>query len=174
MKLEISEIIHRVGQQATVPITMPCPAEADFTCQGPVSGTLTLTNTGRHLLVRGDLAATVQVECSRCLKEVLVPVSARIEEEFPLPTFDARGVPHWEIEGEPVSTILEGYHLDVGELARQHLSLAVPTAPVCDAACQGICPGCGKNLNEGPCTCPPPEIDERLAGLKALLDESEE
>lgn len=174
MKLEISEIIHRVGHQATVPIEMPCPSDADFTCRGPITGTLTLTNTSRHLLVRGDLSATVEVECVRCLREVQVPVTAHIEEEFPLPTIDARGVAHWDVEGEPVSTLLEGYTLDVGELARQHLSLAVPTAPLCDEACRGLCPECGKNLNEGPCACRPSEPDERWSGLRALLEEAEE
>jgi len=173
MKLEIGEIIHRVGHQVTVDINEPCPADADFRCTDPIHGQLTLTNTSHHLLVRGDLATTVAAECARCLKEVLIPVKARIEEEFPLPRIDARGVAHWEIEGEP-STIVEDYTLDTGELARQHLSLAVPMAPVCDNACQGLCPTCGKNLNEGPCECPTAEIDERLAGLRALLEESEE
>jgi len=173
MKLEISEIIHRVGHQVTVDINEPCPADADFRCTAPIHGKLTLTNTSHHLLVRGDLATTVVAECARCLKEVLIPVKAQIEEEFPLPKIDARGAAHWEIEGEP-STIVEDYTLDTGELARQHLSLAVPMAPVCDDACQGLCPTCGKNLNEGPCECPVAEIDERLAGLRALLEESEE
>lgn len=172
MKLEISEIIHNVGQQATVPIDTPCPAEAELQCSEPVRGSLTLTNTGQHLLVRGQLATTVVVECSRCLKEVKVPVSAPIEEEFPLPRIDARGGVHWE--EEDAAAILEEYQLNVDELARQHLSLAVPTAPVCDAACKGICPGCGVNLDEGECVCPPPQVDPRLAGLRALLDEQDE
>ena len=173
MKLEIGEIIHRVGHQAAVPIEEPCPADGDLPCTEPIHGKLTLTNTGHHLLVRGDLATTVQMQCARCLKDVLVPLSAHIEEEFPLPTIDARGVAHWEIEGEP-STILEDYTLDTGELARQHLLVSAPMAPVCDDACKGICPGCGKNLNEGPCTCPPPGIDARLEGLRALLEEEGE
>jgi len=108
MKLEISEIIHRVGHQVTVDINEPCPADADFRCTAPIHGKLTLTNTSHHLLVRGDLATTVVAECARCLKEVLIPVKAQIEEEFPLPKIDARGAAHWEIEGEP-STIVEDY-----------------------------------------------------------------
>lgn len=173
MKLEISELIHNVGRQNKVAIEAPCAPDPDMECAEPIRGELTLTNTGHHLLVRGDLGTTMIVECSRCLKQVQVPVTAHIEEEFPLPTIDARGVPHWELEEEPVPSLLEGYSLDVSEMGRQHLSLAVPLAPVCDEACLGLCPGCGKNLNEGPCTCPPPEPDSRLAGLAALLDEGD-
>jgi len=173
MKLEIAEVINHVGQQSSVDIETPCPPDAELECADPIRGRLTLTNTGRYLLVRGDLGTAARVPCSRCLKQVLVPLSAHIEDEFPLPTVDARGVPHWGLEGEPVQSIVEDYLLDVDELARQHLELAMPTAPVCDEACLGLCPGCGKNLNEGPCICPPPAPDERLAGLRALLEKSE-
>ncbi len=174
MKLEISELIHRVGFQATVDIDTPCDPDADLACSEPIRGRLTLTNAGHDLLVRGDLRSTVRVECSRCLKEALVRVHAHIEEEFPLPEVDARGVPHWHLEGEPVETILSGYALDVGEMARQHFWVNLPTAPVCDEECKGLCPGCGKDLNEGPCNCPPPAVDPRLSGLRALLEEKEE
>ncbi|MBI3948244.1 MAG: DUF177 domain-containing protein [Armatimonadetes bacterium] len=173
MKLEIAEIINNVGQQGTAPIEQPCPPDADLECIEPVRGTLRLTNTGRYLLVQGELRTIVQVDCSRCLKQVQVPLAAPIEEEFPLPVMDERGVVHWETDEDAGAPILHDYLLDVDELARQHLSLALPTAPVCDAACRGLCPGCGENLNEGPCTCRPETVDPRLAGLRALLDEGD-
>jgi uncharacterized protein len=170
MKLEISELINNVGQQARVNIDQPCPPDADLECAAPITGTLTLTNTGHHLLVRGDLETTLRTDCARCLTQVLVPTSVHVEEEFPLPRVDARGVPHWELEDEPVGTILENYSLDVGEMARQHFATAAPTAPLCKEECQGLCPSCGKNLNEGACACAPEEVDERMGPLKALLE----
>lgn len=173
MKLEISELINNVGLQSTVDLDFPCPPDAELQCAAPIRGKLTLTNTGHHLLVRGELGTTVQVACSRCLKEIQVPIAAEIVEEFPLPEIDAHGGVHWEIEDEPVSSIFSDYMLDVSELARQHLTLAMPTAPVCDEACKGICPGCGQNLNVAECTCPPPEIDPRFAALRSLLEEKE-
>ena len=39
---------------------------------------------------------------------------------------------------------------------------------LCRPDCKGICPRCGKNLNEGACSCRP-EIDPRLAVLGQLL-----
>ncbi|MFR3289705.1 MAG: YceD family protein [Lachnospiraceae bacterium] len=35
--------------------------------------------------------------------------------------------------------------------------------------CRGVCPECGKDLNEGPCSCRK-KADPRLAVLEQLLD----
>ena len=42
---------------------------------------------------------------------------------------------------------------------------------LCDESCPGLCPKCGKNLNEGACGCPEKEIDPRLSALAELLDD---
>jgi uncharacterized protein len=46
----------------------------------------------------------------------------------------------------------------------------VPMAPICDPGCRGICPQCGKNLNEGPCACAAEPPDTRWAKLADLLE----
>ena len=40
---------------------------------------------------------------------------------------------------------------------------------LCSEDCQGLCPRCGADLNEGPCQCKP-EIDPRLAVLQQFLN----
>ena len=40
---------------------------------------------------------------------------------------------------------------------------------LCSEDCKGLCPTCGKDLNEGPCGCGK-EVDPRLAVLAKLLD----
>ena len=42
-------------------------------------------------------------------------------------------------------------------------------AVLCREDCKGLCPHCGKDLNEGPCGCEPRQIDPRLEALKKLL-----
>jgi uncharacterized protein len=46
----------------------------------------------------------------------------------------------------------------------------VPHFVECRPDCKGLCPRCGANLNDGPCTCPP-ETDVRWDALKRLSDE---
>lgn len=54
--------------------------------------------------------------------------------------------------------------------AGELLFLGLPTRDLCREDCRGLCPKCGKNLNEGDCDCDRKEIDPRLAVLKKFLD----
>ncbi|HPT85185.1 MAG TPA: DUF177 domain-containing protein [Bacillota bacterium] len=61
--------------------------------------------------------------------------------------------------------ILEGEALDLAPLATEEVYLGLPMRELCSEDCRGLCPKCGKNLNEGPCSCPEREPDPRLAIL---------
>ena len=43
--------------------------------------------------------------------------------------------------------------IDLGDLVREQLYLALPMKPLCAEACKGLCPQCGTNLNRGTCDC---------------------
>jgi len=57
--------------------------------------------------------------------------------------------------------------IDLRPAVREELLLAVPQWVVCRDDCRGLCPRCGKDLNAGPCGCPP-AVDQRWYGLMAL------
>jgi uncharacterized protein len=59
--------------------------------------------------------------------------------------------------------------LDVTEVARQHLLLAVPFAPVCRPDCAGLCPVCGADRNTNPCHCTARLPDPRWQVLQNVL-----
>jgi uncharacterized protein len=60
----------------------------------------------------------------------------------------------------------EGW-LDVRSWARDALALALPTSIVCREDCAGLCPKCGRDLNDDPHS-HEPEIDSRWSALKDL------
>ena len=62
---------------------------------------------------------------------------------------------------------MTGTKIDLGEILREEVLLAMPMKAVCDEGCKGICSGCGAELNDEECRCEP-EIDERWAALGAL------
>ncbi len=65
--------------------------------------------------------------------------------------------------------------LDVGELARTVFLLSLPSRVLCKEDCRGLCPMCGRDLNEGACSCNPDAFARKgLSALKKLLDNSEE
>lgn len=75
------------------------------------------------------------------------------------------------IEGEESDTIITvpDMKLDLDELIYTETVTNLPMKHLCDENCKGMCPKCGKNLNEGECGCPKKEIDPRLKALADLL-----
>ena len=51
-----------------------------------------------------------------------------------------------------------------------YILLEVPYKSLCREDCRGLCPMCGKNLNEGLCGCTRQSVDPRLDVLRQLLE----
>ena len=66
--------------------------------------------------------------------------------------------------------LLEGTRWSPDGLVWEDIVLAMPPKLLCRPDCRGLCPRCGKNLNEGPCECKP-EIDPRWAALQNLTSD---
>ena len=67
--------------------------------------------------------------------------------------------------------LVEGETFDLDEIIREELILNMDMTVLCSEDCKGLCPRCGKNLNEGDCGCDRTEVDPRLAKLTQLLKE---
>ncbi len=134
-----------------------------------IEGGITLMRANRNILVRGVLHTEVELTCSRCLSLFRYPLSLNFEEEF-VPTIDVfSGAPLPPPE-EPGSFTIDEHHvIDFIEVIRQYIVLAIPMKPLCRENCPGLCPSCGRNLNEGDCKCAKQEIAPRWAALARLL-----
>ena len=66
--------------------------------------------------------------------------------------------------------LLENYQLPLDDLVEEDLILDQPSKVLCSEECRGLCPMCGKDLNEGPCGCRRETVDPRLAAIQQLLD----
>lgn len=128
-----------------------------------LNGELRLTRAAQGLYVEGTLRGTLQLDCARCLDPFDQELAPTIGELFYYPAEGA---------DDPVLAIPETAMLDLRPLLREMMLLAIPTRPVCRADCKGLCPVCGKNLNEEECSHPQETIDPRLAPLQSLLGDS--
>jgi uncharacterized protein len=129
---------------------------------------------GTTVHVSGQLAGRVTVECGRCLEHFAVAVDQKLD-QFYLPRLASR--PEDEEEEVELSDhdVVVGYYaedrLDLGEVVREQLFLALPLKRLCREDCQGLCPTCGRNRNTESCACPAPEepADPRLEPLRKLI-----
>jgi uncharacterized protein len=135
----------------------------------PLRGELRLMRTPRSIFVRGRLETRVAVECNRCLDEFEFPLELDVEAEF-FPEVDVTtGQALPAPDDDLAFTIDHNHELDLQEVVRQNLLLALPMQALCAEDCQGLCPQCGHNLNSGPCEHVGQVTDERLASLASLF-----
>ena len=132
-------------------------------------GVVQLMRTIQGILVTGRLHTMVEMACDRCLEPFIMPLEIALEEEF-RPTVDiSTGAAIPLIEEEAGQGAIDEHHiLDLTEVVRQGLLLAIPMHPLCRPGCAGLCPECGQNLNEGACLCQRRAEDPRWAALKEL------
>ncbi len=174
MLLDITEVLTHVGVHRTWDVLEPPIEDGDLVCVEPIRGTITFTNTGSALIIGGRIGTYVGMACSRCLAPMQVAIEAEVSEQYPLTYYagaHVRGhVPAIEEEDTPMAGgLFDGPVMNVTELLRQLLLLAMPTHPLHREDCLGLCPQCGHDLNTGPCNCPAMSSPSPLAGLETLL-----
>jgi uncharacterized protein len=129
-----------------------------------------LKDKDRYRLV-GTAETTLELTCSRCLEPFPWPVRAAFDLMYqPAPPGGEPGE-HEIGEGDFAAAFYEDEQIDLVQLAREQVYLAIPMKPLCGEACQGLCPVCGTNLNRGACGCRRDWDDPRLAALRALKRE---
>lgn len=144
--------------------------EKDLDVSAPLVGRVRFLRIGEGILVTGQLKTRVRMPCRRCLADVELPVEFGLEEQF-RPSIDiitGRPIPV-EDDQEEVTRTDERHMLDLTEVVRQNLVLALPMSVLCGEKCRGLCPVCGQNLNDSDCGCRPVEGDSRLSVLRDLL-----
>ncbi|GAC1549135.1 MAG: hypothetical protein NVS2B7_25190 [Herpetosiphon sp.] len=140
----------------------------------PIQGGVHLTRTVKGVLADVVVSGTVNMECARCLTPVLVPLTFPFMEEFYQTVVVNTGAALPPPEEPDVFLINETHKLDLEPAMREYAVLHLPMMPLCRNECKGICPHCGRTLNEGPCDCQDDVVDERLEALKILLKEPKE
>jgi len=121
---------------------------------------------GEEVRLRGKILTEVELLCDRCA----APRRAPLEVEF-----DTRFIPQSKAAGETDNVELltedmglaayEGDAVDLDELVREQILLALPSRNLCREDCKGLCQKCGANLNAGQCSCEQGETDPRWAAL---------
>ncbi len=121
-----------------------------------------------NIRVVGKWSGDFEASCARCLEAV----PQHLQRDFDLiyrPLGSDRRADEVSIsEAETEIGYYQGEGMELADSLREQVLLAAPVKVVCQEACKGICPQCGKNLNEGSCNCAPVMTDPRWDALKDL------
>jgi DUF177 domain-containing protein len=140
----------------------------DLRLTEPIEGRVRISRTNRGVLVDSEFSTAIAGSCSRCLQDIEIPMRVKLREEV-LPRVDiatGRPVP---VDDEPeIARLTDHHELDFAALAGEAISLNEPIAPLCEAACPGLCITCGDRLGPGHVAHADDAIDPRLEGLRAF------
>lgn len=143
----IRELGRRPGAMRSYHRTVPAPADPArigldviaVPAGAPIEVDVRLESVTEGVYLSGTVSASVTGECARCLDELADDISVELSELFAYPdsitdeTTDADELPRVTDE-----------RVDVEQVVRDAVVLALPLAPLCEPGCPGLCPECGE------------------------------
>ena len=165
MLLGLSKIIDCPGESVSfstsVDLSDLCYGKS-YPVSEPVDASGTVRNTAGVLVMTGALHTTIHGVCDRCAADFTADVDLSIDVVLVSELSNEENEDEWVFP-------LEGDSADLEDIIRTVFVLNMDSKLLCKPDCKGLCCRCGKNLNDGPCSCQK-ELDPRFAALRQLLD----
>jgi uncharacterized protein len=118
--------------------------------------------------VQGRYQVEMASQCDRCLGRARFALDAGFDLFYRPASVIARDEEVGIDEGEAEIGFYEGGGMELEDILREQVLLALPMQRVCSDVCKGICPACGKNRNETECGCALEHHDDRWGALRKL------
>jgi len=130
-------------------------------------------NHGAHKVIEdirlvGSFSTEVENPCARCLEPVHNALSEKFDLLYRPLGVDARSEEASISQAETEIGYYQGEGLLLEDVLKEQVLLALPVKQVCRADCKGLCPHCGKNLNEESCGCVASMPDPRWSALEDI------
>lgn len=136
----------------------------DELISSPVSVSGYIKNSSGVVSVSAVAELTVSTQCAKCAKQICKKLRVPVEH------FLTTHLDNEEDDDEYI--LVEDNVLNLDDLVTEDIFLELPSRFLCKPDCLGLCPLCGKDLNDGKCSCKK-QIDPRLAALQQLLSDDE-
>jgi uncharacterized protein len=158
------ELGRRPGTMRKLRLTAPAPADLRIELLGvpvgsPVEVDLRLEAVMEGVLASGQARVALAGECARCLDSFDDDLQVEFQELYVYPESDAE---------EDEASRLDGELLDLEQVIRDSVVLALPFQPVCEQDCAGLCVECGARLSDDPDHAHEENVDPRWAALAGL------
>ena len=132
-----------------------------FPFTSPVAVTATARNRASLVTLTLDCVYDYTRDCDRCGERFV-----RREEK----SFAHKLAQTLVDEGNDDYIETPDFTVELDEVVISDILLNLPQKNLCRKDCKGLCPECGRNLNDGACACQGKSVDPRLEILKQLMD----
>ncbi len=131
---------------------------------------ITVSNIGeRAIHLDGHFHVALNIPCDRCLEDVKTNFDIEICRDI-----DLKSDGDEKVEKLDEFSFIEGSNLDIEKLVYNELLMDFPMKTLCSENCKGICPKCGKNLNQGECGCDRASLDPRMSAVLDIFNNFKE
>lgn len=132
-----------------------------FPFKTPVKITALAKNEASLVILTLDTWFDYTRNCDRCCEEFTRKINNKFTHNLVT-----------NLEGDQNDDYIEtpDFNLELDDIVISDILLSLPSKNLCKEDCKGLCPSCGKNLNNGDCSCSTKQIDSRLEILKQLID----
>jgi uncharacterized protein len=127
-----------------------------------------LAHSDGEVRIQGRYTVEMTAKCDRCLGIARFPLEAAYDLYYRPVSVIAKEEEVGIDEGEAEIGFYEGGGMELEDILREQVLLALPMQRVCSDLCKGICPTCGKNRNEAGCECKVDDRGNRWAALRDL------
>lgn len=109
---------------------------------------------GGEVHVTGIIQGHMEMVCHRCLEAFSYPIKISVETflQHQPSAFDDYDDIELDVD-DMVWEFFEGDEIDVDLIVAEEIFLSFPQVVLCSEECKGLCPLCGKNLNNEVCSC---------------------
>ena len=169
MRIELDKLEEQGGKFAQVYEANELPLEdAEVRLVEPAEVRGRIRRTGKEVELQGKLHTKLEAVCGRCLQPVELPITTEFNERFVRTVSWAAEEQH-ELQAEDLNiAVFDGEGIELNDLVREEILLAMPAQILCQEDCKGLCPTCGIDRNASSCQCGDSNGDSRWEKLKNL------
>lgn len=131
-------------------------------------GRAELIETVDEIRIDGHLKVDLESACERCLELARFRLAPRFTLSYWPEDAAAEAPEHGLADKDTELSYYSGPGLELNDVLREQVLLALPMQRVCSEDCRGLCPHCGINRNTAPCSCVAIELDDRWSALRKL------
>ena len=157
MKVDVSHFLNAPGRSERRRWVMPLMVQMPLAVAEEATVDIWLEGSDDGIRITGTVATDVNMSCYRCLEGWRSKKVIRLDRTV-------RRQP----DGDGYTLAEEGW-LQLDGIVIDEVVLSLPTAPLCDEDCRGICSGCGVHLNAEACRCVGEDRQSPFSVLSELL-----
>lgn len=164
MLFELKSVFQNEGEEKQVNYKLDI-ADIDidgvFPFRTPIDVTATAKNRASLVSLTIRACFSYSRSCDRCSTDFTREIDMLFEHKLAQTLVD---------DGNDDYIETPDFKLELDDIVVSDILLSLPQKNLCKDDCKGLCQICGKNLNEGDCSCDNREIDPRLEMLKQFMD----